>query len=245
MLNEFKSVDEIKDLIIRDDDGRQIVLGEVARVWRGSKERGVIARFNGKECVELGIYKEGDANTVTVSSAIRTRLENLTKEKTFPNGIDHKIVFDQAEFIGQSVNNVLAAAVLGGLLSTLVLFLFLRDLRSTLIIGFSIPISIMATFALMYQTGITLNIMSLGGIALGVGMLVDNSIVVLESVHRHRGKGTPADSVFQGTVEVGRAVTASTLTTVAVFVPLVFVEGIAGQLFKDQVPRSTVCLDTE
>ena len=242
VLNEFKSVDEIKDLIIRDDDGRQIVLGEVARVWRGSKERGVIARFNGKECVELGIYKEGDANTVTVSSAIRTRLENLTKEKTFPNGIDHKIVFDQAEFIGQSVNNVLAAAVLGGLLSTLVLFLFLRDLRSTLIIGFSIPISIMATFALMYQTGITLNIMSLGGIALGVGMLVDNSIVVLESVHRHRGKGTPADSVFQGTVEVGRAVTASTLTTVAVFVPLVFVEGIAGQLFKDQALTITYSL---
>ncbi len=205
VLNEFKSVDEIKNLIIRDEEGRQVVLGEVARVWRGTKERGVIARFNGKECVELGIYKEGDANTVTVSQAIRERLKNLTKDETFPRGIEHSIVFDQAEFIDQSVNNVLAAALLGGLLSTLVLFLFLRDLRSTLIIGFSIPISIMATFALMYQTGITLNIMSLGGIALGVGMLVDNSIVVLESVHRHRGKGNPADAVFKGTVEVGRA----------------------------------------
>ena len=242
VLNEFKSVDEIKNLIVRDEEGRQVVLGEVARVWRGSKEREVIARFNGKECVELGIYKEGDANTVTVSNAIRVRLKNLTGDKTFPDGIEHSIVFDQAEFIDQSVNNVLVAAVLGGLLSTLILFLFLRDLRSTLIIGFSIPISIMATFTLMYQTGITLNIMSLGGIALGVGMLVDNSIVVLESVHRHRGKGTPADAVFRGTVEVGRAVTASTLTTVAVFVPLVFVEGIAGQLFKDQALTITYSL---
>ena len=242
VLNEFKSVDEIKNLIVRDEEGRQVVLGEIARVWRGSKEREVIARFNGKECVELGIYKEGDANTVTVSRAIRERLKNLKEEKTFPGGIEHSIVFDQAEFIDQSVSNVLAAAVLGGLLSTLILFLFLRDLRSTLIIGFSIPISIMATFALMYQTGITLNIMSLGGIALGVGMLVDNSIVVLESVHRHRGKGAPADAVFRGTVEVGRAVTASTLTTVAVFVPLVFVEGIAGQLFKDQALTITYSL---
>ncbi len=242
VLNEFQSVDEIKNLIIRDEEGRQVVLGEVARVWRGSKEREVIARFNGKECVELGIYKEGDANTVTVSKAIRARLKSLTEDETFTAGIEHSIVFDQAEFIDQSVNNVLAAAVLGGLLATLVLFLFLRDLRSTLIIGFSIPISIMATFALMYQTGITLNIMSLGGLALGVGMLVDNSIVVLESVHRHRGKGSPADAVFRGTVEVGRAVTASTLTTVAVFVPLVFVEGIAGQLFKDQALTITYSL---
>ena len=242
VLNEFQSVDEIKNLIVLDEEGRQVVLGEVARVWRGTKERDVIARFNGKECVELGIYKEGDANTVTVSRAIRARLDGLTEDETFPKEVDHQIAFDQAEFISQSVNNVLLAAVLGGLLATIVLFLFLRDLRSTLIIGFSIPISIMATFALMYQTGITLNIMSLGGIALGVGMLVDNSIVVLESVHRHRRRATSEEAVYQGTVEVGRAVIASTLTTVAVFVPLVFVEGIAGQLFKDQALTITYSL---
>jgi hydrophobic/amphiphilic exporter-1 (mainly G- bacteria), HAE1 family len=140
------------------------------------------------------------------------------------------------------VDNVLSSAVLGGLLATIVLFVFLRDLRSTIIIGVSIPISIMATFALMYQTGITLNIMSLGGVALGVGMLVDNSIVVLESVHRHKGKGRLADAVYRGTSEVGMAVTASTLTTVAVFVPMIFIEGIAGQLFRDQALTITYSL---
>ena len=135
------------------------------------------------------------------------------------------------------------AAVLGGILAIIVLFVFLRDIRSTVIIGLSIPISIMATFALMYQTGITLNIMSLGGVALGVGMLVDNSIVVLESVHRHRSRGGRlGEAVYRGTREVGRAVTASTLTTVAVFVPLIFVEGIAGQLFQDQAMAITYSL---
>ncbi|MFQ5928367.1 MAG: efflux RND transporter permease subunit, partial [Acidobacteriota bacterium] len=243
MLNEFRSVDEIERIIIRDQDGRKIVLGDIARVWRGTKDRDIIARFNGEESVELGVYKEGDANTVTVSEAVRAKLEALTKSKTFPKGIEYQIVFDQAKFISQSIYNVLTAAVLGGLLATIVLFVFLRDVRSTLIIGLSIPISIMATFALMYQTDITLNIMSLGGIALGVGMLVDNSIVVLESVHRHKkADGSLADGVYRGTKEVGRAVTASTLTTVAVFVPLVFVEGIAGQLFKDQALAITYSL---
>ncbi|MDA2936881.1 efflux RND transporter permease subunit [Acidobacteria bacterium AH-259-A15] len=243
MLNEFRSVGEIERVIIRDQEGRKIVLGDIARVWRGTKDREIIARLNGKESVELGIYKEGDANTVTASEAVRAKLEVLTKSKTFPKGVEYQIVFDQAKFISQSVTNVLMAAVLGGLLATIVLFVFLRDVRSTLIIGLSIPISIMATFALMYQTDITLNIMSLGGIALGVGMLVDNSIVVLESVHRHKKAGSSlADGVYRGTQEVGRAVTASTLTTVAVFVPLVFVEGIAGQLFKDQALAITYSL---
>ena len=125
----------------------------------------------------------------------------------------------------------------------IILFLFLRHLRSTVIIAISIPISIMATFAVMYQTGITLNIMSLGGVALGVGMLVDNSIVVLESVHRHRLRQKNLwQAVYDGTREVGMAVTASTLTTVAVFVPLVFVEGVAGQLFRDQALTITYSL---
>ncbi len=234
-LNEFQSVEEIQRIIVRNEEGRQIVLGDVAHVWRGTKDRDIIARLNGKESVELGIYKEGDANTVTVSKAVRAKLDGLKNDSTFPKGIDHKIVFDQAEFIEQSVDNVFSAAIQGGLLATLVLFLFLRDLRSTIIIFVSTPISIVATFALMYQTGTTLNIMSLGGLALGVGMLVDNAIVVLESVDRHKSfGGSLADAVYLGTSEVGMAVTASTLTTVAVFVPLVFVEGIAGQLFKDQ-----------
>ena len=243
MLNEFDSVDEIERIIIRDDEGRKIVLGDLARVWRGSKEREIVARLNGKESVELAVYKEGDANTVTVSRAVRAKLKSLTGAPLFPKDVSYEIVFDQASFITGSVNNVLTAAIIGGVLAIVILFVFLRDARSTVIIAISIPISIMATFALMYQTGITLNIMSLGGVALGVGMLVDNSIVVLESVHRHKqARGGLAEAVYFGTKEVGMAVTASTLTTVAVFLPLVFVEGIAGQLFKDQALTITYSL---
>ncbi len=243
MLNQFQSVDEIQQIVIRNEAGRRIVLGDIAKVWRGAKERTVIARLNGEDAVELAVYKEGDANTVKVAKSVASELKWLKESKVIPEGTEYEVVFNQAEFIEQSVGNVLSSAVLGGLLATLVLFLFLRDLRSTITIGFSIPISIMATFALMYQTDITLNIMSLGGVALGVGMLVDNSIVVLESVHRHRqGVKSLALAVYEGTREVGMAVTASTLTTVAVFLPLVFVEGIAGQLFKDQALTITYSL---
>ena len=165
------------------------------------------------------------------------------QSKTLPPEIQSAVVSNQADFIEQAIDEVRSNALLGGLLATLVLFLFLKDVRSTLMIGLSIPISILATFALMYQTDLTLNIMSLGGIALGVGMLVDNSIVVLEAIHRHRQPGVAmAEAVFRGTREVSMAVTASTLTTVAVFLPLVFVEGIAGQLFKDQALTITYSL---
>ena len=243
VLNEFQSVQEIRNLIIRDLDGRQVVLGDVARVWRGTKERDVISRFNGRESVELRVYKEGDANAVGVSEAVRKRLEQLKEQKTYPGELTHEIVYDQAQFINLAIRNVAAAALLGGLLATFVLFVFLRDLRSTATIGLSIPISVMATFTLMHQTGVTLNIMSLGGVALGVGMLVDNSIVVLESIHRHRRRNPDlAEAVYQGTREVGKAVAASTLTTVAVFLPMIFVEGIAGQLFKDQALTITYAL---
>lgn len=243
MLNEFRSVEEIHNIIIRDQEGRKIVLGDVARVWRGTKDRDIIARLDGKESVEMAIYKEGDANTVTVSQAIHAKLNAIKGARNYPKGVEYKVVFDQANFIKSAVNDVLSAAILGGILATIVLFIFLRDARSTLMIGLSIPISIMATFAMMYQTNLTLNIMSLGGIALGVGMLVDNAIVVLEAVARRReGEKDLRTAVYEGTREVGMAVTASTLTTVAVFLPLVFVEGIAGQLFKDQALTITYSL---
>lgn len=243
MLNEFRDVDEIGNIILRNEDGRPVLLSDVAQVWRGTKDRGIVARYNGQDSVELAIYKEGDANTVTVSKAVHSRLEQLKKGKFFPREAETAVVFDQATFIEQAVNNVLNAALLGGLLAIIVLFVFLRDVRSTVIIALSIPVSVMAAFALMFQTGITLNIMSLGGVALGVGMLVDSSIVVLESAHRHRQRGGDLrEAVYRGTKEVGLAVTASTLTTVAVFLPLVFVEGIAGQLFTDQALTITYSL---
>ncbi len=235
MLNQFRSVEEIERIILRDSEGRRVVLGEVAEVWRGSKDREVIARIDGRESVELAVYKEGDANTVMVARAVEAKLEKLRKDGVLSGSLEVRTVFNQARFIEQAVDNVLWSAVLGAVLATLVLYLFLRHLRSTLLVAFSIPISVLATFALMYQMDVSLNIMSLGGIALGVGMLVDNSIVVLEAVHRHdRSRTSLPEAVYRGTREVGTAVTASTLTTLAVFLPLVFVEGIAGQLFKDQ-----------
>ena len=243
MVNEFRSVDEVRGIVIADRDGRKTLLRDIARVWRGSKERDIIARYNGTESVEMAVYKEGDANTVTVSRAVAKLLEDMRGEANYPNGAETAVVFDQAKFISDSVNNVLLAAIVGGLLATFVLFVFLKDGRSTAIVGASIPISIMATFAAMYQSDITLNIMSLGGVALGVGMLVDNSIVVLEAVDRYRKPGTPLkEAVYHGTSEVSMPVTASTLTTVAVFLPLVFVEGIAGQLFRDQALTITFSL---
>ncbi|MBI3949643.1 MAG: efflux RND transporter permease subunit [Acidobacteria bacterium] len=242
-LNEFQSVDEIRGIIIRDQGGRRITLGDVASVVRGSKERDVIARLNGHESVEMAVYKEGDANTVTVARAVTRKLEALKAAKVFPPTVSYEIVSNQSDFIEQAINEVRSNALLGGLLAIIILFFFLKDVRSTLMIGASIPISIMATFALMYQTKLTLNITSLGGIALGVGMLVDNSIVVLEAIDRYKKPGVPlAEAVYKGTKEVSMAVTASTLTTVAVFLPLVFVEGIAGQLFKDQALTITYSL---
>ncbi len=243
MLNEFRTVEEISRIVLRDQQGKPVLLGDVAKVWRGVKDRGVITRFNGEESVELAVYKEGDANTVTVARDVKNRLEALKKGKTFPEGVETTIVFNQADFISASVNNVLSAAQLGGLLAVVILFVFLRDARSTFIIGLSIPLSIMATFALMFQTGVSLNIMSLGGLALGVGMLVDNSIVVLEAVDRYRRQGGRIEEqVARGTREVGGAVFASTMTTIAVFLPLIFVEGIAGQLFRDQALTITFSL---
>jgi HAE1 family hydrophobic/amphiphilic exporter-1 len=235
ILSQFKSVDEIRNIIIRNQNGHRVLLGDVAYVYRGTKDREVIARLNGKESVELAIYKEADANTVTVAAGVQQKLASLKKANLMPQGVDYQIVFNQAEFIKMAIDDVLDSAIMGGFLAIFVLYLFLRDLKSTLIIGFTIPVSILGTFGLMYQTGISLNLMSLGGVALAVGMLVDNSIVVLEAVHRYKGAGLPVkEAVYKGTKEVALAMVASTFTSIAVFLPLIFVVGIAGQLFRDQ-----------
>ncbi len=241
MENEFRDVDEIRNTIIENREGRKIVLADLGRVVRGYKEREVITRLNGREAVEVAVYKEGDANTVEMAKAVRDRIRTLSGE--LPEGVRAKILFDQAGFIEKAIGEVESNALLGAVLAVLVLFVFLRDVRSTLVIGLSIPISIMVTFIFMRQLGVSLNLMSLGGLALGVGMLVDNSIVVLESISRHRERGMGRrDATLRGAGEVGRAVTASTLTTVAVFGPIVFVEGIAGQIFKDQALTVSISL---
>jgi HAE1 family hydrophobic/amphiphilic exporter-1 len=231
--NEFRNLEDIMKTVVVSKGGRDVLMSDVAEVTRGHKQREAITRFRGKEAVELALYKEGDANTVSVARAIRTRLEQSRKE--LPAGVEVVTGIDQSRFIEDSIKEVITNALLGGLLAVLVILLFLKDLASTLIIGVSIPISIIATFFLMYQTGTTLNVMSLGGLALGVGMLVDDSIVVLEAIFKRRERGESGIVAAQrGAQEVGRAVVASTLTTVAVFAPVVFVEGVAAQLFRDQ-----------
>ena len=230
--NEFVDLEDIMETVLLAQDGRVVRVADVGEVTRGHKQREVITRFDGQEAVELAIYKEGDANTVQVAKAVEGRLESISKE--LPEGIEVVTGLDQSEFIQASIREVLSNAFLGGGIAILVLLFFLKDARSTLIIGVSIPISVVATFFLMYRTGTSLNIMSLGGLALGVGMLVDNAIVVLESIFKHREAGASAfEAARAGASEVGRAVAASTLTTVAVFLPVVFLQGIAAQLFRD------------
>lgn len=240
-LNQFQSVPEIGNVVLDYRNSIPVYLKDVAAIRQGFKERQAVTRMNGREAVEIAIYKEGDANTVAVSRAVEKRLQRINE--VMPADLKLIEVYDQAVFIEQAVNEVVYAGLTGGLLAIFILYFFLQNFWATVIISLSIPVSVIATFNLMYGANLTLNIMSLGGIALGIGMLVDNSIVVLENISRHREKGKDAKSaVRDGASEVSTAVTASTLTTIAVFFPLVFVKGVAGQLFRDQALTITFSL---
>ncbi len=208
-------------------------LKDVAEVRQGYKEREAIIRLDGREAVELAIYKEGDANTVSTADALEAKLKTIREQ--LPGDIELTTIEDQSQFIRHAISDVKLDAVIGGLLSILIIFLFLRDGWSTFVISLSLPVSIIATFFFMGQLGLSLNVMSLGGLALATGLVVDDSIVVLESIAKARERGLGIlDAAIAGTKEVSMAVVASTLTTIAVFLPLVFVQGIAGQLFRDQ-----------
>ena len=224
--------------------GRPVHLAEVADVVRSHKERTDITHIDGRESVEVAVFKEGDANVVETARRVRAALARL--EDRLPPALHQEVLFDQSVYIESAIGEVRGNAIVGGLLAIGVLFVFLRDVRSTLVIGLAIPLSIVATFILMLTRGVSLNVMSLGGLALGVGMLVDNSIVVLEAIQRRReqaGAGRTRAGRGGRRVEVAGAVTASTLTTVAVFVPIVFVVvGVAGQVFRDQALTVTFAL---
>jgi len=240
-LNEFESIEQMADAIIATRDGQPVYLRDVAQVTRGYKDREAITRVDGREAIELAVYKEGDANTVQLADAVRARLETIGK--TLPDGTEIRPVYDQSKFIAAAISEVKSAALIGGLLAILVLYAFLRDARATLITGIAIPVSVLGTFVLMYGFHLTLNIMSLGGIALAVGMLVDNAVVVLESIVRNGEHGLERrEAARRGTSEVATAVTASTLTSIAVFFPMVFITGVAGQLFRDQSLTVTFAL---
>ncbi len=242
-LGEFQTVEEIGDVVVaRQASGngaepgqepafRLVRLRDIGRVIDGFAERESVALYNGVEAVGLLVFKESGANTVTVARSVEEVLEVLRAE--YP-AISLDVAYSQAGFISESISNVVQALVFGGFLAFLVLFLFLRDSRYPFAIAAAIPISVVGTFALMEAAGVSLNIMSLGGLALGVGMLVDNSIVVLENIFRHREAGLDgAEAAALGAEEVQGAITASTLTTIAVFGPIIYVEGVAGELFGD------------
>lgn len=232
-LNQFTDLNQIRDTILAHRAGRPIYVKDVAEVRSGYKEREAIIRLDGEEAVEIALYKEGDSNAV---KAARTALERLdVLKKNLPADLELNTLYDQSIFIQQAIDSVTESALYGGVLAVLVLYLFLRNAWVTAVVSVTIPITVIAGFTVMYALGISLNIMSLGGIALAVGMLVDNAIVILENISRKRDQGLPvAEAAAVGTSELIGAVTASTLTSVAVFFPMVFVAGIAGQLFSDQ-----------
>lgn len=258
-LNEYQNLTEIAETVVARIEGREIRLRDLGRIVRAHREREILTRTQGAESVQIDIYKEADANIVSVAKAviaavgqIRPKEDREAKPAGFgfgtapapkpgvaqrlfdQEGARLRVVADRSTFIESSIREVRDAAIYGGLLAVAILYLFLRDAKTTAIIGLSIPMSLLITFAPLHLAGVSLNIMSLGGLALGVGMLVDNSIVVLESIFRCREEGDDiVRAAVRGTAEVKGAVISSTLTTVAVFLPLVFVEGIAGQTFGD------------
>ncbi|MBW6534347.1 MAG: efflux RND transporter permease subunit [Mariniphaga sp.] len=209
-----------------------VFLRDVATVSLANKKPANIVHFNGERCVGLSIYKETKFNTVKAVEQINEALVNI--ERALP-GYNLQQVTNQGRFISSAIGEVQNTALLGILLAVFVLFLFLRRLGTTLIVSIAIPISIIATFNLMYFNNLTINIMTLGGLALGAGMLVDNAIVVLENIFRNHENGMSVkDAAVNGTAEVGGAITASTLTTIVVFLPIVYLHGASGELFKDQ-----------
>ena len=237
-MHEFEDLDQIRRTIVRETETGRVRVEDVAVVERGHVDRDIVTRCAGVEAVELALHREGSANTIAVAEAARSELENLRRE--LPQSMRLTLLTDQSVYIADAVSQVLSAALFGGILAVLVLFFFLRDLPATAIIALSIPVSVVGTFLPLSRVGVSLNIMSLGGLALGVGMLVDNSIVVLEAIDRRRRGGlSRREAAMRGARDVAGAVTASTLTTVSVFLPIVFVTGIAGQLFRDLA--MTVC----
>ena len=225
---------------VTDVNKAPVFLKEVATVQFVNARPENIVRINGKRSIGLSIYKEMRFNTVKVVDEVTSRLAVI--ENALP-GYHFQVISNQGTFIKSAIGEVKSSAILGIVLAVIVLFVFLRRMGTTLIVSLSIPISIVATFNLMFFNGLTLNIMTLGGLALGAGMLVDNAIVVIESIFRNQEKGVSVkEAVVTGTAEVANAVIASTLTTIVVFLPIVYLHGASGELFKDQAWTVTFSL---
>ncbi len=230
-LGRFRSIADIENVMITNMLGNRISLKEIARVSDTFKEQNTVAYINGFPGISFSLQKESGTNTVIVANRVNNELDAIND--ILPGDSRLMVVFDSSDFIKKTIAEVTDMLLIGAALAMFILYAFLRSVKSTLIIGLAIPISVISTFTLLYFANLTLNMMTLGGLALGIGMLVDNSIVVLENVFRHRELGEEAALAAEiGANEVGEAITASTLTTIAVFLPVVYVSGIAGELFK-------------
>lgn len=230
-LGRFESTQDIEKILISNIRGNKIYLGDIAKVEDTFKERNSITYVNGKPGIMISLQKESGKNTVTVAKRVFKELETI--QKLLPEDISITPVFDSSDFIEKTISQVGWVALYGAIIAVFVLFFFLGNLGSTLIIGFAIPISLIFTFTLLYFSHLTLNMMTLGGLALGIGMMVDNSIVVLENIFRYRESRTDIkESACLGASEVSTAISASTFTTIAVFLPIVYVQGIASELFR-------------
>lgn len=227
---EFTSIKDIENTLIPQESGATVHVSDVAELKDTFKKENSETLVNGKPSVVLSIMKKTDANTVEVATNVRNSLDEI--EAKLPDDANLKVVIDTSEFITLSIDSVVKNILLGGIISVFVLLLFLKSIRATIVIGLSIPIAIISTFALMYFTGQTLNVLTLGGLALGIGMMVDSSIVILENIYSYRQRGYGLiESAIKGASELAPAVIASTTTTLVVFLPIVFVEGLASDLF--------------
>ena len=229
---EFSNLEQLRDTVVARRDGALVTLGQIAQIKDTYEKLRRIIRVDGEPGLRLAIRKQPEANTVEVARRVLAEVAEINR--AFPQ-IKVVPVINQGNFIERSIANVARSVLYGGSLAVLVLLFFLRNLRSTLVISLSIPISVIATFALLYFGGFTLNLMTLGGLALGVGMMVDSSVVVLENIfRRHQEHGeAPRAAAVKGTDEVASAVIAGTVTTLVIFLPLIFVEGVSGVLFKE------------
>jgi hydrophobe/amphiphile efflux-1 (HAE1) family protein len=234
---KFTSVDDIRGVLLNVDGGGRIPLAEIATVQDTHREQRLWARLDGVPAVKLSVRKQPTANTVRVAEEVASRMRRLGANRFIPNDITYETIQDQATFIRASVNSVRNAALAGAVLAMIVVLLFLGSLRKTFIIGLAIPTAILATFVMMGLGGLTLNIMSLGGLALGVGLLIDNSIVMLENIFRRREEGheDATAAAHEGAAEVQGAVVAATTTNLAAVVPFLLISGLAALIFRELI----------
>ncbi|MDD4334047.1 MAG: efflux RND transporter permease subunit [Desulfotomaculaceae bacterium] len=229
-LQEFECLDDVGEVALTTVTGSKIQLKEIAEISEDYKEATEISRVNNRAAVSILCQKRSDGNTVAACTDVKKEMEKIQAE--IGDKVDIEILMDQSDYINQSIGSTTETLVEGAILAALIIFVFMRNLRSTAIVAIAIPLSLVATFIVLFYTGKTLNIITLGGLALGVGRMIDDSIVVFENIYRHRSLGLSAnDAALKGTSEVGGAVLASTLTMIAVFLPIGLTGGISGIMF--------------